>query len=249
MKVDLFTIGKFTIHGYGFMIGLGILCCVLLGMYRARKRNMSEEAVLDIAIYGVLGGFIGAKLLFVLVEFESFIKNPMMIIASEGFVVYGGIIAGVLAAILYCRHKKLIFLEYFDLLMPSVALAQGFGRIGCLLAGCCYGRPTDSFLGIVFPKGCMAPSGIKLLPTQIFSSIGDFVMAGILICFARKSKKAGNVGILYMFLYSIGRFLIEMFRSDNRGGLGSMSTSQIISIGILALAVLLSVINNRKKPA
>ena len=81
----------------------------------------------------------------------------MSVLGSEGFVVYGGIITGVLAAMIYCRIKHLKFLEYFDLLAPSVALAQGFGRIGCFLAGCCYGRETTAFWGITFPEGSLAP--------------------------------------------------------------------------------------------
>lgn len=139
MKNDLFSIGPLTIHSYGLMIALGILVCVFMGMYRARKYGYKDEAVLDIAIFGILSGFIGAKLLYVLVEFDRFLENPMDVLGSEGFVVYGGIIVGALAGVLYCRIKKLPCWEYFDLLAPSIAVAQGFGRIGCFLAGCCYG--------------------------------------------------------------------------------------------------------------
>lgn len=237
MRLNLFSIGNYTVHGYGFMIGLGALLCILMGMYRAKKRQMSEEAVLDIAIFGLFFGFIGAKLLFVVVEFDVFIQNPRSVLGSEGFVVYGGISAGALAAIIYCRRKGLNFFEYFDLLMPSVALAQGFGRIGCLLAGCCYGRETTSAFGIIFPEGCMAPAGVKLIPTQILSAVGNFVIVLILLWFTKHAKHVGSVGILYMVLYAVGRFLIEMLRSDDRGAVGILSTSQFISIGILILAI------------
>ena len=128
MKNDLFSIGPLTVHSYGLMIALGILVCVFMGMYRARKYGYKDEAVLDIAIFGILSGFVGAKLLYVLVEFDSFLKNPMDVLGSEGFVVYGGIIVGALVGILYCRIKKLPCWEYFDLLAPSIAVAQGFGR-------------------------------------------------------------------------------------------------------------------------
>lgn len=240
MKMELFSIGPITVQGYGLMIAIGIITCLLLGVYRARKHGKNEEVVLDIAIYGIIIGFIGAKLLYIIVEFDRFIKDPMSVIGSEGFVVYGGIIMGVMAAIKYCRIKKISFLEYFDLLMPSVSVAQGFGRIGCLLAGCCYGRETTSIIGIVFPEGCMAPAGVKLLPTQIFSSIGDFAIAAILIFAYDKRKHDGDIGILYMILYGIGRFVIEMLRSDARGGMGALSTSQWISILILVGAAVLA---------
>lgn len=236
MKIDLFSIGKLVVHGYGAMIGLGILLCVILAMYRANKRMMDQEVVLDIALFGIAGGFLGAKLLYIIIEIKQFIANPLQVLGSEGFVVYGGIIAGVFAAILYCRRKNIVFLEYFDLLVPSVALAQGFGRIGCFLAGCCYGRETTSGFGVIFPASSLAPAGIKLLPTQLLSSAGDFVIMIILLLYARKAKRTGAVGAMYLLLYGIGRFFIEFLRFDERGGIGVFSTSQIISIIVLLLS-------------
>lgn len=110
MKMNLFTIGGITIHGYGLMIGLGILLCVWMGMHRAKKHGLNSESVLDIALIGVVSGFLGAKLLFIIVELKQFLHNPLSVIGSEGFVVYGGIIAGVISAIIYCRQKKYKFL-------------------------------------------------------------------------------------------------------------------------------------------
>lgn len=246
MKLELFSIGPITIHGYGLMIAIGVLACIALGVYRARKTGLPEEMALDIAIYGLLSGFLGAKLLYVIVEFEQFLKDPMSVLGSEGFVVYGGIILGVLSAVIYCRIKKIPFMECFDLFCPSISLAQGFGRIGCFLAGCCYGRETTSFLGVVFPEGCMAPAGVKLLPTQLFSSAGDFVITAILLWYYKKRKHTGDVGAMYMLLYGVGRFLIEFLRSDDRGGVGMLSTSQIISIGIVAGSLVLFAWNRRK---
>lgn len=245
MKIDIFTIGKLTVHGYGLMIAIGILCCVSMAYYRAPKKGLNADAIMDIAVYGLIAGFIGAKLLFIIVEFRDFLQHPLQLLGSSGFVVYGGIIAGVIAAIIYCKKKRYHFMDYFDLAAPSIAMAQGFGRIGCFLAGCCYGRPTESFLGVVFPENSMAPSGIKLLPTQLFSSAGDFLIMAVLLLYSRKAKKPGDVGILYMFLYGIGRFCIEFLRIDDRGGFWMLSTSQWISVGIVALAVVLSV-RNRK---
>lgn len=243
MYNDILTIGKITIHGYGLMIGIGFLAAVLIGMYRAKKRGMNQEAILDIAIYCILAGFLGGKILYVIVEWKRFIADPWSVLGNAGFVVYGGIITGVLAGYIYGKIKKLDFFQYFDLVMPEIAIAQGFGRIGCFLAGCCYGRPTDSWLGVVFPEGSLAPSGIKLLPTQLIMSVGDFLIAIVLILFARKNKIDGNVGAGYLLLYGVGRFVIEYFRNDNRGAVGALSTSQFISIFIVAIAIALIVWN------
>lgn len=249
MKIDIISIGKITIHGYGLMIAIGILCCIAMAMYRAKKYSLDAEAILDIAIWGVLAGFVGAKLLYVVVEFESFTENPMNLLGSEGFVVYGGIIAGVLAAVVYCRKKNLAFMEYFDLAAPSISLAQGFGRLGCFLAGCCYGRETESFLGVTFPADSMAPSGVKLLPTQLFSSAGDFLIMGVLLLYYKKNTRTGNVGAMYLLLYGTGRFLIEFLRADDRGGFAGLSTSQIISIVMVVLSAVLFVWNKRREAA
>lgn len=239
MKNNLFSVGPVSVHSYGLMIAVGYILCVLMGMRRAKKLGLDPEAILDIALLGIVAGFAGAKLLYVIVEFPTLLKNPGMVLWSEGFVVYGGIIAGVCSAIVYCKKKKLVFLDYFDLAAPSIALAQGFGRIGCFLAGCCYGRQTESWLGVVFPENQFAPSGIRLLPTQLFSSAGDFLLVAVLLLFQKKAKRRGDVGALYMLLYGIGRFAIEFFRWDDRGTVGALSTSQAISILIVIGAMAL----------
>lgn len=247
MYNDIWSIGSLTIHGYGLMIGIGFIVALFMATYRAKKKGLDADVVSSIAMLVIVFGFLGAKLLFVIVEFDRFLQDPISIIGSEGFVVYGGIIAGVLTAVCYLRFKKLNFMEYFDLMMPSVAMAQGFGRIGCFLAGCCYGVETQSMLGVVFPKGSLAPAGVKLLPTQLISSAGDFLIAGVLMGFARKSKTKGNTGALYLLLYGIGRFGVECLRSDERGIIGILSTSQAISIIFVIGAIALFILNKKRQ--
>lgn len=247
MKMNLFSIGPIVVHSYGLMIALGFGLCVILGMYRAKKLGLNPEAILDIALIGIVAGFLGAKLLYIIVEFPAFLKDPLYVLGTQGFVVYGGISAGVLSAIVYCSRKNLEFLKYFDLAAPSIALAQGFGRIGCFFAGCCYGMETESMLGVVFPEGSLAPSGVKILPTQLFSAGGDFLLVLVLLLFHKKAKHTGDVGALYMLLYGIGRFFLEFLRRDERGAIGVLSTSQAISIVIVAGAILLFVRNQKHK--
>lgn len=235
MHPDILSIGKFTIHSYGLMMALGIISALLLSTYRAKKKGLDSDALTDIAIYGIIGGLIGAKLLYFIAEAPYIFKNPRAIkdMLTSGFVLYGAIIGGAGAAYIYCRIKKLKFIKYFDLTAPAIALAQGLGRIGCFCAGCCYGKQTSSPFGVIFRNSPYAPNNIKILPTQIFSSLGDFLIAGILLYFARKERKDGQVAGLYMILYSIGRFLVEFLRGDPRGNIFSLSTSQFICIFVL----------------
>lgn len=272
MRSVLFSIGKLNVPGYGFMIGIGFIVALLVGEYRAKKKGLNQESVIDMAIIAILCGFLGAKLLYIIVNLQEFIEAPGSVLGRAGFVVYGGIIAGVLCCLLYCHIKKLSFLQYFDLIIPEVAIAQGFGRIGCFLAGCCYGRHTDSAFGVIFPEGSLAPAGVKLIPTQLISAAGDILFAVILIVIsdvvfknvvygnsrndaessektASRSKKfghvAGDIGCLYLWMYGVGRFLIEFLRDDYRGAVGALSTSQFISLFIVLGGIVLFVFNRR----
>lgn len=244
MRYVLFEIGDFHVYSYGLMIGIGFLCCLFLAEKRCPKYGLDGSKIYSLGLWAIVGGLLGAKLLYYIVELPSILADPKLLLdVTNGFVVYGGIIGGILAGFLYCMVNKLSFLKYFDITMPSVALAQGFGRIGCFLAGCCYGRETDSVFGVVFHDTPMAPNGVKLIPTQLISSAGDFLICFILCMAAKRTKKDGQVAGLYLLLYSVGRFLIEFLRDDPRGAVGALSTSQFISLFIfLAGAVVLIVI-------
>lgn len=254
MAIDLFTIGPVTVHGYGLMIGIGFAVAILLGCALAKKRGLSEDYFINVALWTIVIGFLGGKLLYLIVNFDDFISNPLKTMGSEGFVVYGGIITGVATIYVYCRIKKLEIGKYFDLIGTVTALNQAFGRVGCFLAGCCYGRKTDSFIGVVFPEGCIAPAGVKLLPTQLFMAAGDLVIF-IVLLYLGKSKKCSTSGVImchYLLMYSIGRFIIEYFRDDaERGYVGFLSTSQFIAIWIALASVIIMrlLIKNEKAKA
>ena len=248
MKNELFSIGPFTVYGYGLMIAIGILAAYVTAEYRAKKHGLDPDKIFYLVIWAVVGGFAGAKVLYFLTRLKDIMENPRVLLdLADGFVVYGGIIGGIYSAMAYCRIKKMPFLKYFDLVMPSVALAQGFGRIGCFLAGCCYGRETDSALGIVFHNSSYAPNDVKLLPTQLISSGLDFLLCAVLILLDRKKKGDGQIAGAYLVLYSIGRFILEFYRGDLiRGNVGALTTSQFIAIFVaLAGVVLIAVRKGR----
>lgn len=239
MCADILKLGPITIHGYGLMIGIGILCAFLVAEFRAKKRDMDVNILYGLAFFTLIFGFVGAKLLFCLVNLQSVIESPLLMLSGAGFAVQGGIIGGVAAGILFCRMKHVAFLQYFDMLIPSVALAQGFGRIGCFLAGCCYGRETDSVFGVIFNNSPYAPNGVRLWPTQLMSAAGNFLIAAVLILYARKPRAAGRVSALYLVMFGGGRFILEYFRSGYSAMVGVFSAGQFISLFILGAGLTL----------
>lgn len=240
MYNELFSIGPITIHGYGLMIGIGFIAALFIGLRRAKAKNLDGDFLFNTSIICLIFGMLGAKLLYILTVLDKIIKNPSDFLSlSSGFVVYGGIIVGILAGYVYCRIKGKFFRTYFDLVMPSISIAQGFGRLGCFLAGCCYGKETTAWYGITFTDSAFAPNGISLIPTQLISSAGNFLIAGALIFIAKKQKKPGLIAGLYLVFYGTVRFLIEMLRGDiERGSIGNLSTSQFISIFIVLIGII-----------
>lgn len=236
------SIGPVTIHMYGIMIAIGFASAYLISDYRAKKKGLDSDIIFGILWCAVVGGMAGSRLLYYIVSIRDIVKSPGLIWDfSHGYVVYGGIIGGVTAGYIYINIKKEKFLRYFDLVIPEVALAQGFGRIGCFFAGCCYGRETKLPIAVVFKNSSYAPNGVGLIPTQLISGAGDFIIAAVLFLYSKKSAKDGNVASLYMILYSIGRFFIEFLRGDYRGSVGVLSTSQIISVIIFAAGAVMRI--------
>ncbi len=238
MKPELFSIGPFTVHGYGLMIAVGILAAVWLAERRAPRFGLDSDRIFDLAVWAIAGGLIGSKVLYWIVDLPEIIEDPSILLdIGHGFVIYGAIIGGIVGVWLYCRLKKVDFLQYFDLAIPSVALAQGFGRIGCFLAGCCYGRETESWFHVIFTESHIAPNGVPLIPTQLISSAADFLNFAVLMWIAKKTEGDGQVAGFYLIFYSVGRGLIETLRDDYRGSIGPLSTSQFISIFIFIAGV------------
>lgn len=250
MKNELLTIGPFTIYGYGLMIAIGIVAGCLTAEYRARKQGLDSEQIFPMILWCLVGGFLCAKLLFWITEWKSIAQDPgfMMETLSSGFVVFGGIIGGILTGFLYCRIKGLIFFKYADVILPSVALAQGFGRIGCFLAGCCYGKETESFFFCDISEfGICAQSRGADPDAAVFQRPG-FPAFSSAVADCAEQKADGQVTACYLIFYSVGRFVIEFFRGDIiRGSVGILSTSQFISIftGIAGIVLLVLVAKKR----
>ena len=251
MYNNLFTIGTLTVHTYGVMTAIGILAAYFTAEYRAKKQGLDDSKIFWLVIWCLIFGYLGSKILYFITIAPQIAEDPSVMLRSlaDGWVVYGGIIGGILGGFLFCRRHKLPALKFFDLGLTSVALAQGFGRLGCFFAGCCYGQETDSAFSITFTNSDFAPNGVALIPTQLISSTLDFLLFLFLLLMHRRRKnKAGQCTALYLICYGIGRFILEFFRGDLiRGSVGTISTSQFISIFIVLAGVILFVLVSRTK--
>lgn len=244
-------IGTFQIPTFGLMMLLGMLSAFALVYYNRKRIPYSEDDLITMALYAIIGGFLGSKLLYWIVEFDQILADPHFLIETltAGFVFYGALIVGALSVWLFTHRKKQSFFAYADLVMPAFILAQGFGRIGCFAAGCCYGAPTACALGVVYPAGSAAPAGVPLLPTQLFESAFCFLFAIVLTIILRRQKRYGLTTGVYLVGYGVWRFVIEFFRSDDRGAVGALSTSQFIGIFIVLAGVVLLLLLRAGKTA
>jgi phosphatidylglycerol---prolipoprotein diacylglyceryl transferase len=233
-----------TIPMYGVMSALGMLAALILLWMTRKHTRFSEDQALSAALWAIIAGFVGSKILYWLVELKQIIANPSFLLHTlrEGFVFYGALIGGLLGVAIYAARKKLPFFAFTDYFIPALVLGHAFGRIGCFFAGCCYGVACETPISVVFPAGGVAPAGIPLLPTQIMESAFLFILCVVLVLILKKKKPFATVTAWYLVLYGAWRFAIEFFRSDERGFVGALSTSQFISIflilGGIALLVL-----------
>jgi phosphatidylglycerol:prolipoprotein diacylglycerol transferase len=246
MHPILINVFGITIHTYGAMIALGFLAAVSLLRSLSKRSALPVEKMADYAFWALLVGFIGARVLFVITRWESFMSDPIAIfkVWEGGLVFYGGPLTAIPFSAWYFRKHRLPFWKSADASIPALALAHAFGRIGCFAAGCCYGRPTDSAVGVKFdsPLVDQALRGIALHPTQLYEASALFVLTAGLVWIHRNRKFEGQVFLTYLFAYPLIRSLIEIYRGDTIRGFvidGWLSTSQFISILIVGIACII----------
>ena len=242
---------SFELPTFGLMMMTGMLAAFALLHFQRKHIAITEDDFYSAAIMAILFGMLGSKILYWIVEIDQIIADPKYILRTltVGMVFYGSLIGGIGGLALFCLKKKQPLLQYVDLIAPAMVLGQAFGRIGCFLAGCCYGMPSDSCLAVTYPAGVgsAAPTGVALLPTQLFESAFCFALAAVLAVIFRKQKKLGTTTGWYFVLYGIWRFIIEFFRSDDRGTVGTLSTSQFIGIFIVLMGLVLLLLAKKNK--
>lgn len=239
MHPILFEIGGWPVYSYGVLLAAAYLIGLQLGVVRARRAGVDPARIMDLGIYLIIAALVGAKLMLVAVDFNYFRQNPgeILSLVRAGGVFYGGLIAAVTVGLWLVRQYKLPVWSTADLMAPGIALGHVVGRFGCLLAGCCYGRPTDVPWALTFTDPAAAanvgtPLGIPLHPTQMYDAGAELIILGLLLFTERKGRRfAGRTFWAYLLLYGISRFVIEFYRGDiNRGTIGgALSTSQFVS--------------------
>ena len=247
----LIEFGFFKIFTYGLLVATGFLVAILLASSRAEKEGLDSQKVLDLCFYVMVSALLGARLLYVIVEYRYFLDSPLEIFKfwKGGLVFYGGLILGVLISLWYLKRNQMPMWKTADLLAPSIALGQLIGRWGCFFAGCCYGKKTDVTWGIIFadPRS-LAPLEISLHPTQVYLSLNAVFIFIFLMWLSKRKVFDGQILWSYGILYSIGRFLIEYFRGDDRGFPVEqvLSTSQFVGVFVFSFSAFMLLTLYRK---
>ncbi len=258
------------LFGYGLMMLLGLLSAIVLAEYRARQAGYAPEMIWDLATALFIPGIIGARVYYLVQHGDKVFVGkqglPEILFAAVnlsegGLVLYGGLIAGTVAYFVFCFWKHLPPLRIADIITPSVCVGIGFGRIGCLLNGCCFGDRCELPWGIVFPhdsvpflalvqRGFLAPDALAtppLHPTQIYSSLDGFFTAALVLWYSRFRRVPGDVFGLALLILPVSRFLIEFLRGDEYGQWGtSLTSAQMVSIGLFSIGVVLQVYLGRQ---
>jgi phosphatidylglycerol:prolipoprotein diacylglycerol transferase len=234
----LVELGKLRIYSYGFMLALSFMAGIILAGVRARRRGVPPAVVYDLSILLIISAIVGSRGLYIITHLDHY-HGIIDIFAlwQGGATYYGGMFLAVVAALVFLRVKKLSFLKIADICSPSIGLGIFFTRIGCFLSGCCFGIPTSSFLGVVFPAGSPAAFQFPeqaIHPTQLYSSAYGALIFILLMLIDRKELPEGSLfGFLCVF-YGIARFVIDFFRYyEGSAMIGQLTFNQLLSIGLI----------------
>lgn len=257
MYPRLLELGPLTVYTYGVLLAAAYLFGLKLAMVRAKSRNLDQTRILDLGIYIIISALVGAKLLLLVTDFGTFTDNPreLLSLARSGGVFYGGLILAVSVALWYIRRIGLPLWTTCDVFAPGIALGHVVGRLGCLFAGCCYGKPTSVPWAITFTDPFAAtnvgtPLNVPLHPTQLYEAGAEALILLVLLGTESRGRPyPGRTFWLYILLYSISRYVIEIYRGDPRGTIGVFSTSQFISLLLAPLAIgMLLYLGRRQAP-
>lgn len=239
MNSVAFSVFGFDIKWYGIFISMGVVTAFIAASFNCKWRDIDYDTIIDVALVSLIVGIIGARLYYVIFQFDTYNGNilEMINIRSGGLAIHGGLIFGIGTAFIMCRRKKVNFLKFMDVIAPSIIIAQAMGRWGNFFNQEAHGGPVSEKFIQHFPsfiqKG-MFINGTYYQPTFLYESVWNFLIFIILLIVIRKSKKRGIIFFLYIGLYSLGRFVIEGLRTDSLM-LGPIRVAQLVSaMGVIA---------------
>ncbi len=244
MHPVLFHFHGFTLYTYGLFVALGFMAALWVSRRLAVARGVSSDLLGDVFLVALLSGLAGARILYVIINFEVYRNNWLDIFKlwNGGLVFFGGFLAALAGTSLYLHRRRQNILKMADILSPGLALGHAVGRIGCFFAGCCYGKTCDLPFAVRFSDpDSLAPLGVNLHPTQLYEVGSNLILFFILIQLLPRKAFDGMVFLVYLMLYALFRFVIEFFRGDFRGEfiMGRLSVSQGIGLLVFAAAFLL----------
>ncbi len=236
MKPILFSFGAFHLYSYGLSIAAGVLFSIFLMRRRAAKENFPKsEEVSDMAFIILAWGFFGARLFYVFQNLSYYAVNPLKVFAvwEGGLIFYGGALAAFFGFGRWVRKKRRPFWKTLDFIAPYGALTHAFGRVGCFLNGCCYGKACDLPWAVKFPE-----VAYPVHPTQLYEAFYDLALFFLLLSWRKKARFEGEIGLLYFLLYGMGRYLIEFLREPGGMWMG-LTSNQWLSALIMTGAFIL----------
>jgi phosphatidylglycerol:prolipoprotein diacylglycerol transferase len=239
----LFSFGTIHLYSYGLCIAVGVLLSLFLMKRRAVKEGFPKpDEVLDVAFAILVWGFLGARLFYVIQNLSYYAVEPLKIFAvwEGGLIFYGGAIAAFLGFALMVRKRKWPFWKTLDFIVPYGALSHAFGRIGCFLNGCCFGKSCHLPWAVRFPE---LPYAVH--PTQLYEASYDLLLFVFLLKRRKRARFEGEISLLYFLLYGMGRYTIEFVREPGWMWMG-LTSNQWLSIAIMVAAFTLFKIRQRK---
>lgn len=240
-----FTVFGHEIHWYALFILTGFLLAVFFCCKSAKKRDVNPDHLVDIGLYGLLSGLIGARLYYVIFAWESFHSfGEIFAIWEGGLAIYGGLIAAVISTTIYCKVKKLNFFKIADVCAPGLFIGQIIGRLGNFVNAEVFGQATDSFLG-------MSINGsTPVHPLFLYEGLWNLLGLILMLCLRNKKKADGQVICGYFFWYGFGRLFLEGMRQDAYILYlidGVLAISQLVSVLIMIVSIAVFIVLARKK--
>jgi phosphatidylglycerol:prolipoprotein diacylglycerol transferase len=245
-------LGPLPLHTYGVLMAAAFLLALWVVARQARRDGLDSQRTGDLAIYALIGGLVGARVMLLITEWRYFRDQPAELssLLTSGGVFYGGFLGALPVAIWYMRRHALPAWRTADVLAPAVALGQAVGRLGCFAAGCCFGLPAQvpwavTFTSLEAQRNVGTPLDVALHPSQLYESAACLVIFAALLWLARRKGFHGQVVLAYVTLYATARYGIEMFRGDEARGVvqlsmgHSISTSQMVALPLILAALLL----------